>query len=350
MVEGAAGGQRGRGDHGGAHALPQMVAQQLTGLHRTGVCAERDQAVAHLRLQPLGQGRLLAHGRFQPAPGGLFHALQTRGQNAQTAVELRQTGRVAGVVSCLGFELCGHALEHLEQGAGVALQRLDPRHPLTRQLALVQSIDHRWRLVVALAALAAARGARHQGRPSWLLRDAHHAHARELALRAFDGLAQLRHVHADGVLNARGHVFDRTRQTVEPLRAHPVHGAGELALGHAAQVVGFVEDDVAVVRRGQSPQAHGGQQQVVVDHDDLRLRQARTGLVVAATVVGGAMARGAGVALGGHRGPPLATGRLGQTVAVTVPMPGVQIGAPALVQSAALLAALAVAIAAGRVD
>ena len=186
MIEGAAGGQRGRCDHSGAHALPQMVAQQLPGLHRTGVRAERDQAVAHLRLQPLGQGRLLAHGRFQPAPGGLFHALQARGQHAQTAVELRQTGRVPGVVARLSLELRGHALEHLEQGAGVALQRLDPRHPLTRQFALVEPVDHRWRLVVALAALAVARGARHQGRPSWLLRDAHHAHARELALCALD--------------------------------------------------------------------------------------------------------------------------------------------------------------------
>ena len=77
----------------------------------------------------------------------------------------------------------------------------------------------------------------------------------------------------------------------------------------------------------------------MVDHDHLGLRQPGARLVVAAAVVARAVARGAGVALGGHGAPETAFGRLVEPVAVAVPAAAVQCVGPGGVLHAAFLPA-----------
>ncbi|MDT4868007.1 hypothetical protein FQZ97_1029460 [compost metagenome] len=150
MVEVAAGHQRRGGDHGRAHLVPQVVAQQAAGLQRAGVRSERDQAVVDAGFEPLGQRRL-ARGRvLQPEFGRGLRVLQARREHAQAAVEPGAARGVARVVARVGLELGGQRLHHFQQRAGAAVQLRHGFQPLGRQRAAFEPIDHRWRLVTPL--------------------------------------------------------------------------------------------------------------------------------------------------------------------------------------------------------
>ena len=115
------------------------------------------------------------------------------------------------------------------------------------------------------------------------------------------------------------HVLHGLGQLVEPTHIAQVHGAGKLVQRHSGQVVAFVKNHQAVVQIGQGLQAQGGQHQIVVGDDDIGLSQPGAGVVVAALLELGAVARGAGVALGRHARPVAAVWRLRQRIAVAIP-------------------------------
>ncbi len=84
-------------------------------------------------------------------------------------------------------------------------------------------------------------------------------------------------------------------------------------------MVGFVQHQKAVVQLGQQPRAQGGQQQIVVGHDDLGGHQVLAALVVDAVAEGRAVLARAGRGFCRHGAPGLGLGRGFQRVAVAVP-------------------------------
>ena len=117
--------------------------------------------------------------------------------------------------------------------------------------------------------------------------------------------------HADG---------DRAlRQPLDPAVVPQVHAAGELRQRRRRQVVRLVEHQQAVVQLGQQPVAQRRQQQIVVDHDDLRADQRLAALVVGAAVECRTVLAGAGGRVGRHGRPDLVRGGRVERVAVAVP-------------------------------
>jgi hypothetical protein len=342
VVEAAAGDQRGRGRDRRPHLAPQVGAQQAAGVERAGVGTEGDQAILDAGLEPLGQRRLAVHRGLQPELGRGRHVLQARRKRADAAVELGAARCVTGVVARQHLELGRDQLELLEQRPGAAGNLAHGLGPVGRQHAAFEPfggighVELEARPAVAAVARAHAALLARERQPLGRLGQPRHRAPRQFGLRGLELARQRRHVHAQRVGDGARHVGHGARQLVQPAAAHQVHALGELALGHCPEVVRLVEHQVAVGRVGQRVQTQGGQQQVVVDHDHLRLRQLRARAVVAAAVVAGAVACGAGVALGRHRGPDIAFGRFGQAVAVAVPVAAVEHLAPALVDPAAL--------------
>ncbi len=334
VVEAATGDQRRRGGHGRPHTAPELAAQQAARVERAGVGREGDQPVVDTRFQPLGQRGLARLRLLQPELCGGRHVLQPGSEGANAAVELRAAGGLGRFFTGQGPQPHGNGLQLLEQGGRAAGDLAHGLGPILGQHAVAQSFVGRRHAEletgrpVAPVAWAHATLPASDRQPFGRLGQARHGAAGQIALGGLELARQRRCVHAHHVGDGPGHIADRAGQLVKPAPPHQVHALGELGLRNAAEVMGLVKHQVAIGRIRQGVQAERREQQVVIDHDHLGLGQAGAGLVVAAAVVAGAMAGGAGVALGRDRAPEFASRRLGQPVPVTIPVTGVEHLAP----------------------
>ncbi|MPM60866.1 hypothetical protein SDC9_107720 [bioreactor metagenome] len=108
-------------------------------------------------------------------------------------------------------------------------------------------------------------------------------------------------------------------ELVDPGEAREIGLAGKLIQRGAGQVVRLIHHEQAVVQLGQQPRAQGGQQQVVVGHDDLRGHQFLAALVIGALAEHRAVLAGARAGLCAHGAPDFGLGRGVERVAVAIP-------------------------------
>ena len=113
-------------------------------------------------------------------------------------------------------------------------------------------------------------------------------------------------------------------QLINPLQAAHVHLAGKLRQGCLRQVVGFVEDEQAVIQVWQQACAQAGKQQIMIGNNDLRGHHLLAALVIRAVIEHRAVLAGAGAAFCSHGAPGFRFRWVGQAVAVAIPLSGCQ--------------------------
>ena len=333
-VETAQAGQRGRGQHRTTHHRPQMLAQRRARQGRTGMRLQHDVVALGREREPLGRRRSPLGGVLQHQLGRAGDRLEPGRQRAELGIELRQALGLIGLRLDLGAQRLADRTQRIEEFLRLVRelgQRLD-------QLRVQLSARH----AVAPGLVRQPAGT---GAPA----------AKGRRLLAFQGRAMVMHHQARQILHQLaqlsrdtrnlGHLGHRQQtagahrlagQLVDPLEPAQVHAAGELVQRDAGQVMRLVEHQQAVVELGQQARPERGQQQVMVDHDHLRADQALARGVIAALVVGRAMARGAGTALGCDRRPPSRFGRLLELVAITVPASALELALQVLIEGLAL--------------
>ena len=272
-------------------------------------------AVLALSLQPFGQWLL---AMLQQQLCGRHQAAQARCQATQLRIQLGAQHGLRRVVFGDGFHIHTQRLQRLGQAIRL---RMDLRHRLM-QCIRQHAVGKAQRAVVAFAARVLAGVGPYQV----------HGQAGQRGQRAFELAGHGLHVFAHMQCQLAGHLVHGLGQLVQPAQIAQVHGVGELVQRDGGQVVAFVKHHQAVVQVGQGLHAQAGQHQVVVGHDDIGLGQLGARVVVAAFLVARAVARGAGVALGGHGRPVARVGGVGQGVAVAVPTHHGQLVRHALVE------------------
>ena len=313
-------GERGRGEHGGARTAPQVLAQRVAGQHRVGVGTQHAAIALVCQGEPFGGRHAARWGVLQQQLGAGVHGFEARRQSPGLGVELGEAARVVGFVAQLRAQGLGNGAQHFQKTARVVGRLGQGLDQLTGQLALGHA------RTAGLASAPARRGAgagAGQGR--------RFVAAQGLGVQRQHQAGQLLQMGAQArsVLGHVGNVFHFHQlanaqrpagELVDPRQAGDVHLAAKLCQRGAGQVVGFVEDEQAVVQLGQQACAQRRQQQIVVGHNDLRGHQLFAPLKVAALRKQRAVLVGAGVGVSRHAGPQLGLGRGGQLVAVAIPL------------------------------